>query len=258
MKNIIRSAYYDLRHSKLFVVVYLLTAVMLSVSAMINVDEKGCGFVIAENAYIYWETSAFIVALVVGIICNDDHIDKTINYEILAGHSRLSIFMARSLFGILLAAAAATMINFFPLAAGSMLKGFGDMLVFKDMIIRQLLCFFPYLRFAAFVTVICFIIKNPYVVIAAGFIISEMGMGFAEVFDHGKSVCISIFNLGLLADFSAWVIYNLDPVNGIVYYGRFNGELDMDVIVGTILVSLIMTVFYLFIGYGIFRRDDMD
>ena len=258
MKNIIRSAYYDLRHSKFFAVVYMLTAVMLSLSAMINVDEKGCGFVIFENGYIYWMTSAFIAALAVGIICNDDHIDKTINYEILSGHSRLSIFMARSLFGILFAAAAATMINFFPLAAGSMLKGFGDMSRFKDVILRQLLCFFPYLRFAAFVTVICFIIKNSYVVFAAGFLISEIGIGLVDFFDHGRSLYTSVFNIGLLGDFGAWEIYNLDPVNGVVYYGRYKSELDMDVIVGTILVSLIMTAFYLFMGYGIFRRDDMD
>ena len=258
MKNIISSVCYNLRHSKFFFVIYLLTAVMLAFSAMINVDEKGCGLVIAENGTVYWGLSGFIVALAVGIICDDDHMDKTINYEILSGHSRFSIFMARSLFAILFAASAATVINFVPLAAGTMLKGFGDMLVLKDVIIRQLMCFFPYLRLAAFFTVICFIIKNSYVVMAAGFLISEIGMALVDILDHGKSIYTGIFNLGLLGDFSAWVIYNLDPANGIIYYGRFKSELEMDVIVGTIVVSLVMTVFYLFMAYGIFRRDDMD
>jgi hypothetical protein len=239
-------------------VIYLLTAAMLSFSAMMNVNEKGCGLVIAQNATIYWAISGFIVALAVAIICDDDHMDKTINYEILSGHSRFSIFMARSLFAVFFAAAAATLINFVPLLSGTMLKGFGDMVVLKDVIVRQLMCFFPYLRLAAFFTVICFIIKNSYVVIAAGFLISEIGMALVDILDHGKSLYTSIFNIGLLGDFSAWVIYNLDPVNGIAYYGRYKSELDKSVIVGTILVSLIMTIFYLFMGYGIFRRDDLD
>ena len=49
----------------------------------------------------------------------------------------------------------------------------------------------------------------------------------------------------------------MDPAQGIVNYSSYSSGLTSELVVGTIAVSLIMTAFYLFMGYALFRRDEL-
>ena len=83
--------------------------------------------------------------------------------------------------------------------------------------------------------------------------------GIQEQFGkHSTGFAISLFNMNALMDYKGWNIYNLDPSIGIVEYNSYNSAIPAGLVVGTIVVSLLMTALYIFIGYALFRRDELS
>ncbi len=253
MKNIMRSILFEIMHSKMLIRIYLLMVAVMVLVGVLNMDGKGASEMLASMGEVAYEFSVFILALIVGIICGEDYKDKVAYYEVLSGHSRGSIFLARSLMGITIGAFFSTLYCFVPMIAGIIAGGWGNKLVLGDVIVRQLLFFFPLLRLGAFFAVLTYIIKNQYVMMAVGWLAA-----FSCAFLAGhKSFVLSIFNLGLLVKYEGWSLYNLDPNAGIVRYYTYDSSLSPMLITGTVIVSLLMTAFYLALGYGLFRRDEL-
>lgn len=176
----------------------------------------------------------------------------------MSGHSRVSIFLARALMAIGVAAILATVLSFVPIVFGNAVFKWGNKLVLSDVVIRNLLLFFPYVRIAAFMVVLTFLVKNPYVIMASGFVMMMGGSILGDMMQNGSNVFISIYNMKLLCTYDGWSTYNLDPVKGIVEYNAYNSSVTTSLVLGTIIVSLLMTAFYLFMGYALFRRDEMN
>ena len=262
MKNIMKSIWFEIRHSKLMIRIYIVLVLFMALVGFLNTgasaDLGTASTLVADDPTIAYEFSIFVVALVVGIICGEDYRDKVANYEVLSGHSRKSIFLARSLMGIITAAVLGTLLSFAPMITGIIKAGWGNELLLSDVIARQLLLFFPFLRLAAFLALLTFLIKNPYIMMAVGFVICMASVLLEGMLEHSKSVFISIFNMSLLTSYSGWQIYNLDPVKGIVKYSTYESSLSAELVIGTIVASLLMTGFYLFMGYALFRRDELN
>ena len=262
MKNIMKSIWYEILHSKMMIRIYILFMVIMGLFAVLNVGDsvqKGhASGMVAENPLLIYEFPIFMLSIIVGIICGEDYKDKVANYEVLSGHSRKSIFFARSLMGIIVGSVLSTILCIVPLIVGIIVDGWGDALVLSDVIIRILLLFFPMFRLAAFLALITFLVKNQYVMMASGFVIM-MGCSLLQtVITDSKNIFISIFNMALLLSFDSWSIYNLDPVNGLVTYNSYVSTVTPELVIGTITASLVMTAFYLFMGYALFRRDDLS
>ena len=81
---------------------------------------------------------------------------------------------------------------------------------------------------------------------------------FSETFQHSKTVFVSLFNMILLTQYQGWSNYNLDPVLGVVRYYAYDSGVTREMVAGTIVASLLMTIFYLFMGYALFRRDELN
>ncbi len=256
MKNIIKSIGYEIIRSKFMIRIYVFFILIMGLIGILNAEDR-TDVMLADNPTISYLFPIFMAAFIVGIICGEDYKDKVANYEILSGHSRKCVFFARSLMAIIVAALACTFLCFMPLIAGCIAGGWGNTLELSDVVIRQLLFFFPFLRLAAFLVVLTFLIKSPYIMMAIGFVITMSVPSLDSLLTHTKSLYLSIFNFGFLTDYRGWSIYNIDPNIGIVKYSTFDSSLSSGLIVGTIIVSLAMTVFYLFMGYALFRRDDL-
>ena len=261
MKNIIRSIGYEILHSKMLIRIYICMMLVMILLGLLNVgindQMSGASGMLADNPVMSYEFSIFIIALVVGIICGEDYKDGVANYEVLSGHSRLSIFLARSLFGIITSSILAMVLSFIPMISGTIINGWGEHLKLGDVIVRLLLLFFPYLRLAAFLAVITFLVKNHFVIMASGFVIMMGGTLLSDILSDTCNPYISIFNMKWLMSYDGWSIYNLDPGQGIAYYNSYNSGLTSELVVETIVISLIMTVLYLFMGYALFRRDEL-
>jgi len=261
MKNIMKSIWYEILRSKMLIRLYIVFVLLMGLIGVLNTGQMQGGHasgMIAENSLVIYEFPVFMLAIIVGIICGEDYKDKVANYEVLSGHSRKSIFFARSFMGILVGSIFSTILCIVPLIAGIIVDGWGGTLVLSDVIVRMLLLFFPMLRLAAFLAVITFLVKNQYVMMASGFVIM-MGCSLLQtVITDSKNIFISIFNMGLLMSFDGWSIYNLDPVKGLVNYNSYISTVTPELVIGTITASLVMTAFYLFMGYALFRRDDLS
>ena len=262
MKNIMRSIWFEILRSKLMIRIYVAFIIVMGLIAVLNINidtkDTGASGMLASNPAIIFEFPIFILAFIVGTICGEDYKDKVANYEVLSGHSRKSIFFARSLMGVSVGAVLATILCFVPIIVGTMIGGWGDELIFSDVIIRLSLFIFPMLRLAAFFALLTFLIKNPYIIMAVGFVVSMTPTMFIEMFSHTKSIYISIFNMALLTKFDGWSIYNVDPQVGIVEYNSYISSVSPGLVIGTIAASLVMTAFYLFMGYALFRRDELN
>ena len=263
MKNIMKSILYEVLHSKLLIRIYLLFILVQAFIGILNLDafhpeQPTVSNMLADGGYIAYEFPLFVLALIVGTMVGEDYRDKVANYEVMSGHSRKSIFLARSLMATFIAAFACSVLAFIPMLAGSVFADWGNTLVLKDVVIRYLLMFFPFLRLAAFLTVLTFIIKNNYLVMAVGFGMMFVNSMLSEMLKNNENFFISMFNLKLLTCFDGWNIYNVDPQSGVVYYNSFISSVSPKLVIGTIAVSLLMTAFYLFMGYALFRRDDLN
>ena len=262
MKNIMKSIWYEILHSKFVIRIYLAFIVVMGLMAVLNLNiannNTGASGMIADTPQLTYEFPIFILALIVGMICGEDYKDKVANYEILSGHSRLSIFLARCLMGIIVGAFFSTLLCIVPLVAGTIVGGWGNALVLGDVIIRELMLFFPMLRLAAFFALLTFLIKNPYIMMAIGFVTCMAQSLLGEVLHHTKTIYISLFNMALLTNFEGWSIYNVEPAGGIVTYNSYISTVTPELVIGTIVASMVMTAFYLFMGYALFRRDEIS
>lgn len=175
MKNIMKSIVYDIGRNKLMLRIYILMIAVMGLTTVLNLNVNegltGASGMLADNPSISYEFSIFILALVVGTICGSDFKDKVANYEIMSGHSRLSIFLARSLMAIITAGILSTILSFVPILVGSVISGWGDTLDMGNVIVRHILLIFPYMRLAAFLVVVTYLVKSQYIMMAAGFIL---------------------------------------------------------------------------------------
>ncbi len=258
MKNIMKSIGYDIMHSKMLIRIYIMFVAFMALVTVLNVDSGGVSAMLAQDAGISFQFSTLLVGIVVGVICGGDFADKVASYEILSGHSRKSIFFARALIAIIIGAILTTTLGFVPIILGNTLFDWGNKLVLSDIILRTFLLVFPLVRLAAFFVVISFVFKNPYVIIASGFVIMVASDMLSDMTSSGKSCYISTYNMSMLCSYEGWSTYNLDPVKGVVEYYAYNSAVTTSLVLSTIIVSLIMAIFYLFMGYALFRRDEMN
>ena len=251
MINIMKSIWYEIIRSKLLINIYLLFVVIMGLIAVLNIntgEKAGASGMITSSPEITYEFPIFILALFVGVICGSDYKDKVGNYEILSGHSRISIFLARSLMGIFVGAVFSTLLCFIPIIAGTIIGGWGNAVAMNDVIIRH----------AAFFALLTFLIKNQYIMMAFGWVVSMSPTILNGMLAKGNNVYISIFNMGLLNSYDGWKIYNVDPVDGIVNYNSYISTVTSGMVIGTVAASLLMVGFYLFMGYALFRRDELN
>ena len=262
MKNIMKSILYEIVRSKMLIRIFLLFIVVQVLLGILNINtgsgESTVSYMVADMGVIVIEFPMFILAIIVGTIVGEDYRDKVANYEVMSGHSRKSIFLTRSLMAILVSSLLCTVLTVLPILSGLAISQWGTTLVLKDVIIRYLLLFFPFLRLAAFFACLTFLVKNNYVMLAVGFGMMNVSTILTEMMHNNKNIFISIFNFKLLTSFDGWSIYNVDPEAGVVYYNSYISSLSPKLVIGTVIASLLMTVFYLFLGYALFRRDELN
>ena len=131
MKNIMKSILYEVLHSKLLIRIYLLFILVQAFIGILNLDafnpeQPTVSNMVADGGYIAYEFPLFVLALIVGTMVGEDYRDKVANYEVMSGHSRKSIFLARSLMATFIAAFACSVLAFIPMLAGSVFADWGN------------------------------------------------------------------------------------------------------------------------------------
>ena len=259
MKNLIKSIVYEVVRSKLLIIVYSAMAVLMFVLGIINSKDISASGMYVQDASLTYTFPLFVIAAVVGIVICPDYRDKVSNYEILSGHSRSSVYFARTLCAVIPAAFMAYLLTFLPLRSGIIVRGWGDRLIFSDVLLRQLLFIFPFIRIASFTACLAFVFKSEYILMALGVVYSFGSLFLTSIYtDVSSSVYTGFYNLNYLMSYDKWSIYNISPTEGIVRYASATGSVNITMVIATVAVSLLMTLVYLFIGYAMFKKTEMN
>lgn len=258
MKNTFRSIVYVITRSKLLIISFISLVILMAVITGANMAGGSTSGLYLGGASISFMFPIVIVGVAVGIVCCSDMKDKVSNYEILSGHSREEFYFARFICAVVLASVLGFILSFIPMIYGNLFYGWGDKLIFSEVLIRQLLFIFPLLRLSAFFVCVSFVVRNDLIMTAAGFAMGLITPIMLSLFSEASdSFFISIYNFNYLMDFNKWEIYNVAS-DGIVKYMTGVSTVTPEMVTGTILISLFMTVVYMLLGYGLFRRSDIE
>lgn len=265
MKPIIKAQLYQLRKDKLLYIVFALS-IFLQCTTMIGEADftntvgatgtvllpagdyvAGCGMAISSFALIF---ALFFTA----DVCGADFIDKTTNYELMSGHGRNAVYFGRAVLSIIGGTLGSMLICAFPVIIGMLVSGWGNSISLGDVLLRYLLSVFPIIRIICEFVFVTFLVKNAYIMMAAGIFISLYGVVIPEMFRQGTAEFLGLTSLAKLYDFSAWSTYTLVGVKNIVIY---DAALKAGEVVPIILASVIFGALFLMMGYWFFKKDDL-
>ena len=262
MKRIISSQLYQLSCSFSLIHIWLIMAAAMAGLGIVNCatseHARNAGAMIIEGDGILWMFQLMFMGVMVGTICAGDFKEKDLNYELMSGHTRLSIYAGRVILSVLITALASTLLSFMPVVSAAMVFGWGDTLDPFYMAVRIALLFFPFMRYAAFFSMLAFVIKKRWVIIVLGYISIVFCIIVSDIVTNKTAFITSVFNIMKLTDIESFSLYNVVPNLGVVSYSACDSSIGFELAVGTVAVSLVMTLVYLTAGYGFFRRDDLE
>lgn len=260
MYNLIKALNYQTRRDN-FLLYSVLAGCFSYILTIIVYSEHGdlsklCG---GEAVAVFGSSCAgvvFFFLILTARICGWDYGDKTMNYELLSGHSRSEVFWSRSIVSLGWCIPIGLLIIAVPTAIFTLINGWGDNMDFVGAALRFLLLIFPMFRLTCEFILLTFLLKNCYLSMVLGFILTEItqiaGMFVNELSSVKVTYQLVIANITALFEFNEKMGY----VNGkdITVYQT---GLETAFVLGTILFSLGVGIICLIIGSLLFKKRDI-
>lgn len=120
---------------------------------------------------------------------------------------------------------------------------------------RIALSFFPFLRIASIISLIFWVTNNVYATIFTG-LLDFLFMGTAFVPNIETAFLSGFNNVTYLFSFETQTVYSISPENGIIYHTFFR-SLSSNVVLYTILFSLLSAVVYYYIGFILGKKKQL-
>ena len=255
MRNIIKALNYQTRTDN--VTYYsILLAVFLTIFGMLDFDMTGSEYV-ALNGESISLLPVFLILMLGVRILGWDYADKTMNYEILSGHHRREVYFARVIVAHIWCIVFCVGFMLIPVLVFTLINGWGETMDFGGMALRFALAIFPMIRIVCQYVLLVFLVKSAYIAWAAGYLLSMFAMFIPMLFEELMQIKFTYqfanTNLTKLFTFNQSIGY----VNG-EDVTICHTELDPSMIIGTIGVSIAVSVICLAIGYAIFRKSDVN
>ncbi len=258
MLNIIKSQLYGVRHNIVTYIGIALAIVALITGTINTLDmldgETPTGSLIfAASGELNSITSFIVVAMIASCVSGWDFDDKTVNYEILYGHSRGQVFWARTFTSIVLGTVSAVIFMIVPVLIFTIMNGWGYAISVKEAVIRLILMLFPILRLSALAVFLAFLVKKSWGA-AIICVITLYIESIISLFEKLESHYILASNMMKIMSFSN---LSMGFVNGEDVM-IFKDTLSVQFIGITIILSVIMTAGTLIVGYAIFRKRNLQ
>lgn len=259
MKNIIRSQLVQLRKDRVCRLIFfgVLAATLLVVLALTDVALGDIKITGGELTVILLSMSQLLgqsfMYLFTAQACGADFMDKTCNYEILSGHTRREVFFGRAIPTLIIGTLGTMFLIAAPLVAEVLIHGgWGDKVSLTDMLLRSLLLVFPVARCICEFIFLTYLIKNPYIVMGASFILwMFLNINIPATREH--CFILGISNIKAITNIDRWQSFGLGGNMHHIYITA----LEADFVLPTIIVSVIMGGIALLLGYTFFKHDDM-
>lgn len=258
MINIIKSQFYQIKRSSFlwistigFFIVIILCAVMsaLSYETSMGAPLTGSGL-IADYFRAITSMAGIYIFIFASKVCAEDFSDKTINYELMCGHTRRQVFWGRVLIELIAGIFIYILLVISPVILISALNGFGGALKLSDVILRIILLIFPAIRLMCEIAFLSFVFKNPYIIMGIGYLTFIITV--TDILED--SVWMSFTNISLISSFDAYATYGLGESVNLIY----ESSLEPSAIIGTIISSVAFSVIFLLMSYAFFKKDDIE
>lgn len=199
----------------------------------------------------------FVIVLTARIM-GWDYTDKTLNYELMAGHSRGAVYWSRVCVSLVQVMAGCAIFLFLPLLVFGIINGWGHSTDMGNIMLRYGLSFLPLLRLMGECVLLTVLLKNCYRAMIIGDMMYEVTMIFTlvleEAMDLNFTTQLSISNFNKLFCLDKFRLQYINGEDVTVY----ETVLEADLIAGTIGVSLIVGIACLVLGYLYFKKSDMN
>ncbi|MCM1568197.1 MAG: ABC transporter permease [Roseburia sp.] len=262
MWNIIKALNYQIKRDNIMIYGFLLAFFVLL--APIAVGENAIGEITGSQYYVsmYSEGLPFILALltlyITSRICGWDFNDKTVNYELLAGHSRRSVYLARVLLSLIWSVLGTLAVVLLPIGTITLLNGWGYSADAKDMAVRGLLSLLPLFRIVCVWIMLTFLLQNGFTALALGYTLYMIGILITlllqESFQINWTIQLGSVNLIKLLTLTNYTSVYINGEDVMVY----RTALAASEMYSTVLASLAVGFVCLGLGYVIFCRRDMS
>ena len=263
MWNIVRGLNYQLKRDNGVVYIYLVAALALGgyladFFGNYGFEELTGGFFGVLQGDAQFMAIGILVPLLTARIAGWDYTDKTMNYELLAGHSRRQVYWSRVWVSLVWCMISCVISMFVPLLVFSTINGWGIRADMGGMLLRYILVIFPAFRLLCECVLLTVLMKNCYMVMIIGFVMYEFSWVFGVMSEPltgfeltTQFTSMNIYRL-LLFDKSRFAYINGEDI--VVY----DVAMEPGFLLGTVVVSLVVGVACLWIGYLYFKKSDMD
>ena len=265
MYNLIKSHNFTLRHDMLTVITVISLFVLPYIGMWFNGILEGVSFGdLTSSRYLLYmgaalpEIFVFAIMILVAKAVGGDSSDKTINYEMASGHSRSQVYWSRIITGLLWGVVIVFVACFVPYGVLTLINGWGDNISLEEIAVRFAIMIFPMIRFAGLFMLITSLVGN-----AGG------GMAFSYVIVFIETIFDAVFEE--LAAFDRTYVFALSNLAKILNYNNswefvengkvitwFDYSTPNELIVKTIVVSMVLATVYVTVGYLVFKKKDKN
>lgn len=257
MKQIFKTQCYALRHSY---DLYLLAVITI-------------GLVIyeVESFYMYEMTDAstaidvfgvgggyglLLMIAIVAMAVGKDFVDKTINYDVLAGYNRKEVLAGRFLAGLVYGGVAAIIMNVVPGIIAIFRLGWDDSIPIYCMVYRVAGSIIVIVRIVAEVSLLAVIVRNAYATIGLSLLVMLIESAVGKAFEYRLPVLS-----WLIPGESVYMWYSFD---GYAQFGENGGTNlvvaafpDVTYAAVSIISSIVISILSLWLANRFFEKRDM-
>lgn len=258
MSNLMKAQLYQLKKSKR--VILLFFALLLFMQFCPIISEWGTNQSLTGSDYVAEEGNGSWMAIIAllfsvlfaGYVCGMDFIDRTANYEVMAGYRRYQIYFSKAVVSLAGGLIGAMVLLFVPCVFLTGVMGWGDTIALSDVLLRCVLTLLPILRVTCESIFLSFIIKNTYIIIVIAYFGGTLMS--ALQFQGGYSALLGITNITALFRFPSFMTYT---VVDLKEYYVYESVLPMQDMIATVIASVLFGVLFLYAGYVYYKKDDL-
>lgn len=260
MWNVMKAQMYQLKKDVLAFCVALLG---LAVTFIANMEAFEQGMTGSEGmAYMGESMSALFgllaIMVIVANVMGKDFADKTLNYEILSGHTRKEVFFGR----LVVATIPGVLCSFltiiaFPLTL-TLINGWGNTMELSGVLVRFGLIFLTLFRIAFELAFLTTLTKNHCITYLISYVLSmvQVFLLTAQTYfeDFAVTPLLPVANCLNLLTFQDWTTFYLDETDQILYSSAVSSEMALWAIIPSVVIGGVMIL----LSYVFFKHDDLN
>lgn len=256
MFHVMKAQNYQIRHD-MFSVIAIVIFVGISIYQAVHDDITGSEQFAAMGEVV--PLICLFICLVIGArIAAWDFNDKTINYELLSGHTRRDLYWGRFASALLWCISLCVMEMLFPLAVSTIRNGWGVQADPVNCMLRLLIAILPVVRMIAAIFLLAFILRNCYITYAVGYVLIGGMMLAVQLLTEASHLHLE-YVLGYTTLGEVLVLSNshMEFVNG-ADMNVYDSAISISSFGAAAVSSIVVSVVCLLAGYAVFKKRDME